>query len=235
MSWSGGKDSAWALHIIRKDSRYDLKGLVTTVNSAFRRVAIHGFRTQLLELQAERLQLPLLTVPLPNPCTNEEYEAETMRIFDLAKKKGITGVAFGDLFLEDVRAYRERQLESVELEPLFPIWGLNTRNLADEMIRSGIRGRIACIDLEKLDRSFAGREFDDDLLRDLPAGTDPCGEKGEFHTFVYDGPIFTSAIPIRSGPIVVRGAFAFADLRVGRPMLVQKKPRGVSSANRKLG
>lgn len=212
MSWSGGKDSAWALHIIRQDSRYDLQGLVTTVNSAFRRVAIHGFRTELLEFQAERLRLPLCTVPLPDPCTNETYEAEMMRIFNLAKEKGITGVVFGDLFLEDVRAYRERQLGTIGLEPLFPIWGLNTRDLADEMIRSGIRGRITCVDLEKLHRSFAGREFDNSLLRDLPVSTDPCGEKGEFHTFVYDGPMFASPIPVCSGPILERGTFAFADL-----------------------
>ena len=212
VSWSGGKDSAWALHMLRQQGRYELAGLVTTVNSVFQRVAIHGFRTELLEMQAGRVGLPLTTVALPYPCSNEAYEAAMKCCFAAAKASGITGVAFGDLFLEDIRAYREVQLGRAGLEPVFPVWGLETCALAHEMLGSGLRARITCVDLARLESSFAGREFDDRLLADFPPGTDPCGERGEFHTFAYAGPMFSSAIAIETGGLVEREGVAYADL-----------------------
>jgi uncharacterized protein (TIGR00290 family) len=173
---------------------------------------MHAVRRELVERQAAVVGLPLWAVPLPWPCSNEQYEALMAEACAQAVAKGIEGMAFGDLFLEDVRAYREKQLKGTGLKPIFPVWGLSTRDLAEEMIASGTRAKLTCIDTEKLDRSFAGREFDEGLLAELPDEVDPCGERGEFHSFVYAGPMFRAAIPVSVGETVVRDQFIFADL-----------------------
>jgi uncharacterized protein (TIGR00290 family) len=212
LSWSSGKDSAWSLHVLRQRGEYQVVGLLTTFNEVADRVAMHAVRRELVERQAAAAGLPLWAVPLPWPCSNEHYEARMTEVCGRAVAEGIQGIAFGDLFLDDVRAYREKQLKGTGLEPMFPVWGLPTRALADEMIASGTRAKLTCIDTEKLDRSFAGREFDEALLAELPDEVDPCGERGEFHSFVYAGPMFSARIPISVGQTVVRDQFVFADL-----------------------
>jgi uncharacterized protein (TIGR00290 family) len=212
LSWSSGKDSAWALHLLRKNTDYEVAGLLTTFNQAADRVAMHAVRRNLVEAQAAAAGLPLWTVPLPWPCSNDQYESIMTATCAKAVAEGIEGVAFGDLFLEDVRAYRERQLTGTGLEPIFPVWGLPTRALAEEMIASGLRAKLTCVDTEKLDSSFAGQEFDSTLLSAFPPEIDPCGERGEFHSFVYSGPMLSSSIPISLGEILIRERFAFADV-----------------------
>jgi uncharacterized protein (TIGR00290 family) len=212
LSWSSGKDSAWSLHVLRRQGAYEVAGLLTTFNEVADRVAMHAVRRELVERQAAAAGLPLWVVSLPWPCSNEEYESRMARTCAKAIGEGIEGVAFGDLFLEDVRAYRMKQLKDTGLEPIFPLWGLPTRALAKEMIAGGTRARLTCVDTQKLDRSFAGREFDEALLADLPKEVDPCGERGEFHSFVYAGPMFDAALPISVGETVVRDQFVFADL-----------------------
>lgn len=212
LSWSSGKDSAWALLRLRRQAGCEVAGLLTTLNAAFDRVAMHSTRRALLEAQAAAAGLPLHTVPLPWPCSNEHYEAAMRQACDAAVAQGIEVMAFGDLFLEDIRRYREEKLTGTGLTPIFPVWGLDTRSLAHEMIAGGLRARIVCVDPRKLPAEFAGREFDQDLLRDLPAGVDPCGENGEFHTVVYAGPMFREPIPIESGEVVERDGFVFADV-----------------------
>jgi uncharacterized protein (TIGR00290 family) len=212
LSWSSGKDSAWTLHILRQHPDYELAGLLTTFNQAFDRVAMHGVRRVLVEQQAAAANLPLWPVPLPWPCSNAEYEAIMSQVCRDAVARGIECVAFGDLYLEDVRAYRERQLSGTGLEPLFPLWGLPTPALAREMIASGLKATLTCVDTKKIDASFAGRRFDEALLRDLPATADPCGENGEFHSFAHAGPMFAHDIPVIGGEIVTRDQFVFADL-----------------------
>ena len=212
LSWSSGKDSAWSLHVLRQRGEYDVVGLLTTFNEVADRVAMHAVRRELVERQAAAARLPLWAVPLPWPCSNEEYESRMARTCVKAISEGIEGVAFGDLFLEDVRAYRMKQLKDTGLEPIFPLWGLPTGALAKEMIAGGTQARLTCVDTEKLDRSFAGREFDDNLLADLPKEVDPCGERGEFHSFVYAGPMFDAVLAIAVGETVVRDQFVFADL-----------------------
>jgi uncharacterized protein (TIGR00290 family) len=212
LSWSSGKDSAWSLHVLRERAEYEVVGLLTTFNAEADRVAMHAVRRELVERQAAAAGLPLWPVPLPWPCSNEQYEALMAETCARAVSEGIVGVAFGDLFLEDVRAYREKQMAGTGLEPIFPVWGLPTGELAREMIAAGMRAKLTCVDTGKLDRSFAGREFDDRLLAELPEGVDPCGERGEFHSFVYGGPMFDSAIEISVGETVVREQFVFADL-----------------------
>jgi uncharacterized protein (TIGR00290 family) len=214
LSWSSGKDSAWTLHALRRDPAIELCGLLTTLNSEFDRVAMHGTRRSVLEAQAAAAGLPLWVVPLPWPCSNEIYEQRMAAVCRRAIDEHIEAVAFGDLFLEDVRAYRIRQLAPTGLEPLFPLWQIPTDALAREMIAGGLRARISCVDTEKLPASFAGREFDEQLLRDFPAGIDPCAERGEFHTCVYAGPMFSQALPIVTGEIVTRDRFVFADFSV---------------------
>lgn len=211
LSWSSGKDSAWALHKLRGDAEIELCAMVTTLNSAFDRVAMHGTRRTVLEAQARAAGLPLWTVPLPWPCTNEIYEQRMTEVCARAVAEGMQAVAFGDLFLPDVRAYRERQLQGTGLEPLFPLWEIPTDRLAREMIAGGLRARLSCVDSKQLDGSFAGREFDEALLRDLPPGADPCGERGEFHTCVYAGPMFGAPLDLETGEIVNRDGFVFAD------------------------
>jgi len=212
VSWSSGKDSAWTLHVLRQQGDYEIAGLVTTINSAFDRVAMHSSRRSLVEMQATAAGLPLIAVPLPWPCSNEQYEAAMKSVCDRAVADCIQAIAFGDLFLEDIRAYRERQLKDTGLQPLFPLWRIPTDALAREMIRGGLRARLVCVDPKKLAPGFAGREFDEQLLHDLPAGIDPCGENGEFHSFVYAGPMFSRAIPILPGECVQRDGFYYADM-----------------------
>jgi len=212
LSWSSGKDSAWALHILRQRPDYELAGLLTTFNSAFDRVAMHGVRRVLVEQQAAAANLPLWTVPLPWPCSNAEYEALMAQVCREAIERGIQCVAFGDLFLEDVRAYRERQLAGTGLEPLFPLWGMPTPALAREMIASGLKATLTCVDTNQIESRFAGRSFDHALLRDLPSAADPCGENGEFHSIAQAGPMFSQEIRVISGELVTRDQFVFADL-----------------------
>jgi uncharacterized protein (TIGR00290 family) len=214
VSWSSGKDSAWMLHVLQRlHGRDAIAGLLTTTNSAFDRVAMHGVRRTLLEAQARALGLPLHVVPLPWPCPNEEYERLMGAAVAGFVRAGCTHVAFGDLFLEDVRRYREERLRGSGLEPLFPLWhSATTAQLAQEMIENGLRARLVCIDPRQLDRSFAGREFDRSLLGDLPASVDPCGENGEFHSFAYDGPMFAAPLALTTGEVVERDGFVFCDL-----------------------
>lgn len=212
LSWSSGKDSAWTLHVLRQRADVEVSALLTTFNSAANRVAMHAVRRDLVRAQAERTHLPLWEVDLPWPCSNEEYESRMRAVCDRAVANGIDAVAFGDLFLEDVRAYRERQLASTGLEPIFPIWGLPTRALAHEMIAAGVKARISCVDPARVSRTLAGRDFDSTLLADLPPAADPCGENGEFHTFVYAAPVFERPIDVEAGVVVERDGFVFADV-----------------------
>ena len=212
LSWSSGKDSAWCLHVLRQRGEYEVVGLLTTFNEEANRVAMHAVRRELVEQQAKATGLSLWSVPLPWPCSNEKYESLMSGACAKAVGEGIAGIAFGDLFLEDVREYRVKQMKGTGLEPIFPVWGMPTQVLAREMIASGVRARLTCVDTEKLDRSFVGREFDDALLADLPDGVDPCGERGEFHSFVYAGPMFEAVIPVSVGKRIVQDRFVFADL-----------------------
>ncbi len=214
LSWSSGKDSAWALHVLRQRKEHEVAGLLTTVNSAMDRVAMHGVRRSLLKAQAKAAGVPLWDVDLPWPCGNDDYErlmAETCRA---AVQAGMECVAFGDLFLRDVREYRERQLQGSGLTPVFPLWDMPTREVAEAMITSGLRAKLACVDCKRVAPEFVGREFDEGLLADLPEGVDPCGENGEFHTFVYAGPMFEDELGIEVGESVRRDGFAFADFKL---------------------
>ncbi len=212
VSWSSGKDSAWALHALRGKGAVEVVGLLTTVNQAAGRVAMHAVSEGLLDTQAAALGLPLLKVFIPSPCSNDQYETVMAAAVDRAKARGVTAMIFGDLFLEDVRRYREDKLAATGIEPLFPLWGADTAKLARDMVRAGVRAQITCVDPKQLDASFAGRTFDDRFLDDLPPGVDPCGERGEFHTFVHRGPMFQRPIPVVRGASVTRDGFVFADV-----------------------
>lgn len=212
LSWSSGKDSAWALHVLRNQGEHQIVGLLTMFNQAADRVAMHAVRRELVERQAAATGLPLWNVPLPWPCSNEEYEMLMAETCARAVAAGIEAIAFGDLFLTDVRAYREKQMKDTGLQPIFPLWQQPTRELAKSMIASGLRAKLTCVDTQKLDASFVGREFDGDLLAALPEAVDPCGENGEFHSFVYAGPMLSGDIPVSVGESVVRDQFVFADL-----------------------
>ncbi|MGH9738121.1 MAG: ATP-binding protein [Candidatus Acidiferrales bacterium] len=212
LAWSSGKDSAWALHAVRQSGDLNIVALLTTVNRTHHRVAMHAVRESLLEVQAERAGLPLIKVPIPSPCTNEEYERAMAESMNRARADGVTHVVFGDLFLEDVRRYREENLVKCGMTPVFPLWGIPTRRLGEEMIAGGLRARLTCIDPRKLDKSFAGREWNAALLGDLPPSVDPCGEYGEFHTFACAGPMFRDPIAVQGGEVVERDGFVFADL-----------------------
>jgi len=212
LSWSSGKDSAWSLHLLRQREDVEVVGLLTTINTHFQRVAMHGTRYALLKAQADAARLPLWEVPLPWPCSNEVYEAAMSRACASAVQKGITAIAFGDLFLEEIRRYREDRLRGTGLDPLFPIWGRNTQELIGEMLAAGLRARIICVDPSKLPGDFIGRDLDHDLLRGLPVGVDSCGENGEFHTFTYAGPMFDQPIAIKDGESVARDGFLYADV-----------------------
>jgi uncharacterized protein (TIGR00290 family) len=212
VSWSSGKDSAFALHEARRLGLAQIAGVLTTINEVHDRVAMHGVRNALLDRQIAALGLPVIKVPIPSPCPNEIYEARMAQACERIKAQGIRHIVFGDLFLEDIRAYRLEKLSVVGMEPIFPLWKRETAALAREMIASGLSARIACLDPRKLDRSFAGRCFDANLLRDLPESVDPCGENGEFHTVVTAGPMFANEIPIRTGQTIERDGFVFTDV-----------------------
>lgn len=232
LSWSSGKDCAWALHVMRTRGDVDVVGLMTTVNEAFNRVAMHAVRRSLIEQQAQAAGLPLRTVELPWPCTNEIYEARVARAIQQALADGITHMAFGDLFLEDVRAYRVRQLAGTGIEPMFPVWGTaaDTPSLARTMVASGLRAIVTCVDPAQIAEQFVGRTFDSRFLDDLPPGVDPCGEQGEFHTFCVAGPMFAREIPVRRGEVVTREGFTFADLLpVGPEELVASREQPPAS------
>jgi uncharacterized protein (TIGR00290 family) len=212
LSWSSGKDSAWMLHVIRSEGLGEVGGLLTTVNEAAKRVAMHAVRTELLQAQADAAGLPLITVQIPHPCPNEIYEAQMSTAITKAKAQGFTHVAFGDLFLEDIRRYREERMKGTALVPMFPLWMRPTDELAREMIGGGLEAYLTCVDPRVLPASFAGRRFDAELLADLPAGVDPCGERGEFHTCAVAGPMFAKRISVKPGVVVERDGFVFADL-----------------------
>jgi len=212
VSWSSGKDSAWLVHVLRRMPDVELGALLTTINESVQRVAMHAVRVELLEAQADALGLPLWQVPIPSPCPNDVYERAMAQAVARAVDEGFTHVAFGDLFLEDVRRYREEKLEGTGLTPLFPLFGADTSALAREMVASGLGARLTCVNPKVLDGAFVGREFDARLLDELPASIDPCGERGEFHTFAYRGPMFRRPIPIESGVTVERDGYFFADL-----------------------
>ena len=212
LSWSSGKDSAWALHTLRQDPQIELAGLFCTVNQAFNRVAIHGVRVELLQRQADRLGLPLQIIDIPYPCSNEQYAQVMSEFVTQARAAGVTHFAFGDLFLEDVRCYREERLQGTGISPIFPLWGSDTRELSQTMVTAGLRSVLTCVDPKQLSKDFAGRIFDATLLRDLPADVDPCGENGEFHSFAFDGPMFAQAVDFTLGETVARDGFVFTDL-----------------------
>jgi uncharacterized protein (TIGR00290 family) len=212
IAWSSGKDSAWAFHEARRAGDYDIVGALTTVTGTFTRVSIHGVREELLNAQLAAAGLPHVTVRIPYPCPNDAYETAMAAAMTQARADGITYVIFGDLFLEDVRVYREQKLAGTGITPVFPIWGRPTDALAREMIAAGVAAHLVCIDLKKLPSSFAGRRFDERLLADLPAGIDPCGENGEFHSFVSGGPMLRSDVIVKVDDTVERDGFAYADL-----------------------
>ncbi len=212
LAWSSGKDSAWALHVLRGQPGVTIVGLLTTFNEAAGRVSMHAVRRELVEAQAAATGLPLWPVFLPWPCSNQDYEDRMRAACAKARLDGVQGMAFGDLFLEDVRQYRERQLSGSGLEPLFPLWQRDTAALAREMLEAGLRAKLTCVDPGKLAPCWAGREFDTEFLAALPEHVDPCGERGEFHTFAYAGPMFARGISVSTGAVVERDGFVFADL-----------------------
>jgi uncharacterized protein (TIGR00290 family) len=216
MSWSGGKDSALALHEVIKTGAYEVRALLTTVTADFDRISMHGVRRSLLHAQASSLGLPLEEVWIPKGASNETYEAQMRAALSKQREAGVEEVAFGDLFLRDIRDYREERLGQVAMRGLFPLWGRDTSRLSRELIELGFRAVVCCVDPRRLGKEFCGREFDRPFLESLPPGVDPCGENGEFHTFVYAGPIFKSKIGVTKGEVVLRdGFYYFADLLPG--------------------
>ena len=216
LSWSSGKDSAWALHVLNRTHPGTVAALLTTVNEAVDRVAMHAVRRDVLAAQARMAGLPLRIVPIPHPCPNDVYEARMATAVADAVADGFTHVAFGDLFLDDVRRYREERLAKSGLEPMFPVWGMPTARLAEDMIAAGLQARLSCVDTRVLDRRFVGQSFDRSLLNDLPRTVDPCGENGEFHTCVTAGPMFANALDVEVGDTVTREPFVWADLGLRR-------------------
>jgi len=211
-AWSGGKDSAMALHSLREDPQFAVTALLTTVTEGFERISMHGVRRELLALQADSIGLPLSEVRIPPECPNSLYESRMAEACLRFQERGVRHIAFGDIFLRDLRAYRERNLAELDMLAVFPLWGIDTRQLAARFVKKGFRAITVCIDPKKLDSSFAGRQLDASFFEDLPAGVDPCGENGEFHTFVFDGPVFRSPVRFRTGRIVERDSFVFCDL-----------------------
>lgn len=214
VSWSSGKDCAFSLWSVRQAGDLEITGLLTTTNEAVGRVAMHGTRNELMRRQAEAAGLPVLEVGLPWPCSNEDYAARMLAACNSMKTQGVSHVVYGDLFLEDIRAYRDAKIAETGLTAVYPLWKRDTHQLARDMIASGLRTVVVCIDPKKLDPSFAGRWFDEAFLNDLPDGIDPCGENGEFHTCVVDGPMFSAAIPVEIGETVERDGFVYADVMV---------------------
>ena len=213
LSWSSGKDSAWTLYQLQKDPAVEVVGLLTTFNSQFKRSAIHGVRQHLLQLQAEAAELPLIEIPLPWPCTNERYETIMERaLVDARAQLQIDAVAFGDLYLEDIRRYRETQMAGTGLDLVFPLWQIPTDQLAQQMISGGLKAVITCLDPRVMPEHLAGDQFSHQLLAELPETVDPCGENGEFHTFAWDGPMFKNSVSVIAGEVVKRDGFVYADL-----------------------
>ena len=212
LSWSSGKDSAWALHRMRENSEIAVDGLFCTINQAFDRVAMHAVRVALLQQQADSIGLPIQLIPIPHPCSNADYARIMGEFVSREKDRGIGCFAFGDLFLEDIREYRENALSGTGISAIFPIWGLDTRVLSATMLDGGLRAQITCVDPKQLAPEFSGREYDTDFLKDLPPGVDPCGENGEFHSFAFDGPMFGHKINIEVGETTTRDGFVFTDL-----------------------
>ena len=214
ISWSSGKDSAWTLHVLRQTGLFDVVGLLTTLNSEFDRVAMHGTRREILDAQAKAVGLPLKKVYLPWPCSNEQYEEAMRGACEQALAAGVEVIAFGDLFLEDVRRYREDRFANTGLTPVFPLWGLPTDVLVREMLSSGLRARIVCVDPMKLPRQYAGRDLDEVILNGMPTDVDRCAERGEFHTVAYGGPMFQYTLPLVNGEVVERDGFVYADVKI---------------------
>jgi uncharacterized protein (TIGR00290 family) len=212
LSWSSGKDSAWALHLLRKNPKIDLVGLFTVMNQKYNRVSMHATRLEMLQRQAEAVAMPLQTINLPDPCTNEQSDAFMRNFVREAAAEGVQCMAFGDLFLEDIRKYREGQLKGTGIVPLFPLWDIPTGQLAEQMLSAGLEACISSVDLKKLPSCFAGRRWSSELLKEFPKGIDPCGENGEIHTVVVGGPMFQRSIPFRVGEIMERDGFAYADI-----------------------
>ncbi len=212
LSWSSGKDSAWALHEVRRSGSVEIAALFTTITEPFDRVAMHGVRVSLLEAQADAIGLPLVKIPIPFPCSNEQYETAMKAVVERALSEGISTMIFGDLFLEDIRRYREERLHPFGMKALFPLWGMETRQLAEHMIDSGLQAVVTCLDPRVMPRELAGRSFDRSFLASLPAGADPCAERGEFHTMAFAGPMFPRPIPIKVGETVERDGFVFTDV-----------------------
>lgn len=212
LSWSSGKDSAWALHLIRQDSRIELLGLYTVVNQRYNRVSMHGTRLEMLQQQAKAVGLPFKTINLPDPCTNEQSDAIMHQFVTESAANGIECMAFGDLFLNDIRQYRENQLRGTGIEPIFPLWGTPTGELAEQMLSAGLEAYVSSVDLKKLQSRFAGRKWSMELIAEFPQDCDPCGENGEIHTVVVGGPIFQKTVPTIVGEIVERNGFAYADI-----------------------
>lgn len=212
VSWSTGKDAAWSLVEVLRAGELEVAGILTTVTTGFDRVSMHGVRRSVLDLQAKALGLPVYPVEIPHPCPNEVYERAMGAAVARLRADGIERMVFGDLYLEDVRRYREDRLRGTGIEPVFPLWARPTRALAESMIAGGLRAVLVCVDPRRLPRSFAGRTFDRPFLDDLPAGVDPCGENGEFHSCVVAGPMWRGALPVRPGAVVERDGFVFADL-----------------------
>ena len=216
LAWSSGKDSAYALHVARASGKFDIQALLTTVTDNYNRVSMHGVREDILDLQAQRVGLPLIKVRIPAPCPNETYEAAMADALRPLREGGVSHVLFGDLFLEDIRAWREERLAQAGLTGVFPLWRRDTARLARDMLADGMEARIVCVDPKQLDPSFAGRAFDGDLLDRLPADVDPCGENGEFHTLATAGPMFSQPIIAQAGKVVEREGFVFADFLVNQ-------------------
>ena len=212
VSWSSGKDSAWSLHVLRQNSDFDVVGVFSTVNRKFDRVAMHAVRTELLQQQAEKLDLPLELIEIPHPCSNADYEKIMGTFTAKARQDNVECFAFGDLFLDDIRSYRIRNLRDTGIDPVFPIWGRPTDTLSREMLSAGLEAVITCVDPKQLSTEFVGKKYDNDFLDHIPLGVDPCGENGEFHSFVYAGPMFDSPIAISVGSVIDRDGFVFADV-----------------------
>jgi len=212
VSWSSGKDSAWALYEAGRNPDLEIVGLLTTVTEAFHRVSMHGVREELLDAQARSLGLPVVKVPIPYPCPNEIYESSMSKVLSQAREEGVTRIVFGDLYLADIREYREAKLDKSGFEGVWPLWLQDTKTLARRMVEGGLKASIVCLDPKKLPRGFAGRVYDEKLLRDLPGDVDPCAENGEFHTFAWDGPMFKEPVRFGAGETVERDGFVFTDL-----------------------
>jgi len=217
LSWSSGKDSAWALHVLRRQPDIEVVGLFCTVNREFARVAMHAVRSELVRRQAQKIGLPVQFIPIPHPCSDDKYGAIMNDFVRQVKQRGIERFAFGDIFMEEIRRYREENLVGSGIAPLFPLWGMPTGRLSRDMVNGGLRAVITCVDPKKLSMDFAGQEYGESFLERIPAGIDPCGENGEFHTFAFDGPMFKEPLNVAVGETVERDGFIFIDLLLPRP------------------